>query len=686
MDELPHPDPARVCLLRVGKQLQQQREAAKASTCWAFLGLSLSLQGESIDFSVSVEDVSGNEQYCSDSEEAQVVKVKALKQKKTNTDQILRIRNYLQILSGVTVMENSQDGKTKTQNIVSKLDSLGALDIDALVPTHDEQGFCIPEWKRQVMVRKLQVQLASEEEVDKKNKGSCAVNTNVWQYSQDHKAILGPYGELLTNDDLLYLENQIEKLQIKKKCQEFKNELRHLTEELQSVFPFPIISVTVNPQFLQSFSQDDTQELPAWCNHVSGVVKNMSLLLNNINKTKKEGASEKSGKTVFFLRDSANNEIIESSVSVQSLRDNFEKLNVLSYHKPFEPQVLKNMSLQQDTSKESTIQTLFSICKTKRQLSGREHKLGDKESASDSNISYKQLSSKAAESYVSITHSAILRKERIVLLFLSHWKKSAYAPSLKLLTRKTLSTQQPIKADLVEVIAEFRKQQDPLQKPLKEMKRFVHLVHQRYTIKKLISHWKDVISLLSSQEVRPQSHEHTIYSPEHFLPYVKGKPTDYNSLSLDMFMLGYFHILELDLSPEERKGRHLLCFEVFNHLSRHQWETVRAFHKAVIDEIAAGKKNWKDSFEDIKEHFFGNNDMTKSRELQMLSMETNPTIITKARISDSVLEPEEQVSGKYFELGNCSNDDICCYIDRSFAFWKEKEAEIFSFKGSGPLH
>ncbi|XP_032081542.1 espin-like protein [Thamnophis elegans] len=627
-----------------------------------------------------------NEQYCSDSEEAQFFKVNALKQKNTNIDRILRIRNYFQILTADTIMENSQGGKMKIQNTVSKLDSLGALDIDALVPTHDEQGFCIPEWKRQVMVRKLQAQLASKEDVDKKNKGSWALDTDMWQYSRDHNAILGPYGELLTNDDLLYLENQLTKLQIKKKCQEFKNELGRLTEELQSVFPSPIISVTVNPQFLQSFSQDDNQELPDWCNHVSGIVKNMSLLLNNINKSKKEGANEKTGKTVFFLRDSANKEIIESSVSVQSLRENFEKHNLLSYHKTFEPQVLKNMSLQHDPSKESTLQTLFSICKTKRQLSGREHKLGDVESASDANISYKQLSSKAGGSCVSITQSAILRKERIVLLFLSHWKKSTYAPSLKLLTRKTVSNQLPIKAGLVEVIAEFRKQQDPLQKPLKEMKRFVHLVHQRYAIKKLISHWKDVIALLSSQEIRHQSHEHTIYSPEQFLPYVKGKPTDYNSLSLELFMLGYFHILELDLSPEERKGRHLLCFEVFNHLGRHQWEKVRAFHKAVIDEIAAGKRNWKDSFEDIKEHFFGNSDMTKTTELQKLSMETNPTTITKMRISGSVFEPEEQVSGKYFELGNCSNDDTYCYIDRSFAFWKEKEAEIVSFKGSGPLH
>jgi len=36
-------------------------------------------------------------------------------------------------------------------------------DIDSLVPTHDEAGRPIAEWKRQVMVRQLQVRLQDEE-------------------------------------------------------------------------------------------------------------------------------------------------------------------------------------------------------------------------------------------------------------------------------------------------------------------------------------------------------------------------------------------------------------------------------------------------------------------------------------------------------------------------------------------
>lgn len=37
-------------------------------------------------------------------------------------------------------------------------------DIDSLVPTHDEAGRPIAEWKRQVMVRQLQVRLQDDEE------------------------------------------------------------------------------------------------------------------------------------------------------------------------------------------------------------------------------------------------------------------------------------------------------------------------------------------------------------------------------------------------------------------------------------------------------------------------------------------------------------------------------------------
>ncbi|TRY99432.1 hypothetical protein DNTS_022987 [Danionella cerebrum] len=44
----------------------------------------------------------------------------------------------------------------------------GVVDAESLVPTHDEQGRAIPEWKRQVMVRKLQVKMQEEEESKKK--------------------------------------------------------------------------------------------------------------------------------------------------------------------------------------------------------------------------------------------------------------------------------------------------------------------------------------------------------------------------------------------------------------------------------------------------------------------------------------------------------------------------------------
>ncbi|XP_016155918.1 PREDICTED: espin-like protein [Ficedula albicollis] len=125
-----------------------------------------------------------------------------------------------------------------------------------------------------------------------------------------------------------------------------------------------------------------------------------------------------------------------------------------------------------------------------------------------------------------------------------------------------------------------------------------------------------------------------------------GGPAEYDSLSLELFMLGYFRILEQDLPPEERRGRHLLCFEVFEQLGRHGWRAVRAFHRAVIDEIAAGRRGWRDGFDDIKARFFG-------------------TLHSPARRPG---QPAEE------------GDEICRYIDRSFAFWKEKEAEIFSLE------
>lgn len=43
-----------------------------------------------------------------------------------------------------------------------QLDGLPSGDLDGLVPTRDERGRPIPEWKRQVMVRKLQARLGAD--------------------------------------------------------------------------------------------------------------------------------------------------------------------------------------------------------------------------------------------------------------------------------------------------------------------------------------------------------------------------------------------------------------------------------------------------------------------------------------------------------------------------------------------
>jgi hypothetical protein len=155
----------------------------------------------------------------------------------------------------------------------------------------------------------------------------------------------------------------------------------------------------------------------------------------------------------------------------------------------------------------------------------------------------------------------------------------------------------------------------------------------------------------------------------------------YNSLSLDLFMLGYFQLLECDLPAEERKMRHLLCFEVFEHLGAHGWEAVRAFHKAVTDEVAAGRRAWTDGFEDIKARFFGSSqgppwDVEPGRKLGLTPLGSLPHASLPGSGPEPAVPPRlgSDSQGSSFNSG-----DICGYIDRSFAFWKEKEAEMFNF-------
>ncbi|XP_069774604.1 espin isoform X2 [Narcine bancroftii] len=67
---------------------------------------------------------------------------------------------------GASPTETCANGVASAQTTVA--------DAESLVPTHDEQGAPIPEWKRQVMVRKLQAKIQEEEEQKRKEEQEAA--------------------------------------------------------------------------------------------------------------------------------------------------------------------------------------------------------------------------------------------------------------------------------------------------------------------------------------------------------------------------------------------------------------------------------------------------------------------------------------------------------------------------------
>ncbi|XP_040561764.1 espin-like protein isoform X3 [Gallus gallus] len=466
------------------------------------------------------------------------------------------------------------------------------LDVDALVPTHDERGRAIPEWKRQVMVRRLRARLADEVP-------ACDQEMGAWRFSPSHEAVLGPFGELLTEADLQQLERAVESLRLRRQGEAYQGELQRLTQELRALLPSPLLSITVH-----SPPPAPGQPLPHWCSHLAGVVGSLEALLANA-----EGAR---GSPTPALPPAplpaapktpsgsvAQREIRQCGVSVSSLRGAFE-----------------------------------------RHGGGESEAAAVVEAASDSGISCEEAPSEGSGSPV--PESAGLRKERIVLLFLSHWKRSAGGLNAWAAACRALQARR-----------------ERAGAPGQEQEgRRGRLSRQCSAIQQLLGSWRDVAARPPPPLPPSAGSPRAPLSPEQFVRRADGTPADYDSLTLELFMLGYFRILERELPPEERRGRHLLCFEVFDHLGRHGWDTARAFHRAVTDEIAAGRRGWGDGFEDIKERFFG-------------------TAKGSAwRAGGAGGSPPQSAS----RHGRSSQEEICRCIDRSFAFWKEKEAEIFSFE------
>ncbi|XP_034743117.1 espin-like protein [Etheostoma cragini] len=577
-------------------------------------------------------------------------------------------------------------------------------DVDALVPTHDEAGSPIAEWKRQVMVRQLQHRLQDEEEQRRQymSNGYTSVDDG-WKFSQAYHAVLGPFGELLTEDDLVYLQQQIETVSLQKRCQAYELELTRLTQELRAILPDPIVNISLNKEVLQKMDAEGKMHLtlPAWCSRVSEIVKSMSLLVANLTQTTEEGGERgivegmvEQMKGLQGVRDSLGIDLGQEMVQHDQVMVSAHgetsgvcrvphigmtsalshRLETNSYGRAGRERVEREIqrsgvSVRNLRSNfEGQIGSIYPFAGVMKGGLGLNSQVGFGSSGVNNQNANTGLSCEVShcdlpKKGIPVMETTSLRKERIVVLFLSHWKKSAYAISVRAARQRQGQGQEAL-SDTVTGTS-----------PQQKITSMFQICQQRGVVAKMLNSWRNKLELkdgqkfcLFSSNFSQNPPPRVTFSPEQFLPDVNGVAVTHDSLTLDLFMLGYFHILEQELSPEERKMRHLLCFEVFDHIGIFSWEIVRDFHKAVLQEIQAGSRQWSDGFEDIKIRFFGD-----SRPCRC------PSPSSSLLLSDSRLVPKVIVQSAS-PVSGFNKEDICEYIDRSFAFWKEKEAELFDFK------
>ncbi|CAG03205.1 unnamed protein product, partial [Tetraodon nigroviridis] len=640
-------------------------------------------------------------------------------------------------------------------------------DVEALVPTHDEQGKAIPEWKRQVMVRKLQVKMQEEEDHRRKFVASGHYQPQEWHYSHTHNAILGPFGELMTENDLNRIEKQIENLQVMHKVSEVEKELEELEQELQQLLPVSAALTqghfSVNPKQVHGQAED----LPAWCSKISTLLKSMAILLATLGgkeidildlicpkspqeEARKECAAQNQppgsagsgfiGRSQSFsTREDVEKEIRQFGVSVKNLKANYEVQNQSQCANHKANRVYKRQrslpvgsgggygpeAICEGESPSSAAEDLLS-CTTAELPSIEESTIllveepliaaskapltyGPSEVTSatdvepfgpvlsvDPILNNDQLTrSLEVQTDLSYVQECIeMRKERIVFLFLEHWRK--YTISELYRTKYAGS-----RGNFLDVGCEDYGQltaETSGELPSEDDKLLLFM-KSKQVVGNLIGHWRTIVSQVPSRQIRRLSRAQMIYWPEHFLPHLNGSPVSYESLTLDLFMLGYFQLLEMSMSRSERKFRHLLCYEMFDRLGSHQWEVIRQFHREVMEDIEKGRRDWTDGFEDIKERYFGDSDYSegnvpepnaKSKSVHFTdgpgqerqrdrtkssARSGRPTV--KFQENPRADEEDEDPVKAIYELKEFSNEEIIRYIDRSFAFWKEKEAELF---------
>ncbi|XP_077008197.1 espin-like protein [Tamandua tetradactyla] len=535
-----------------------------------------------------------------------------------------------------TGAQSAAGGDTPDGLATPQLDGLPSGGLEGLVPTWDECGRLLPEWKRQVMAWRLQVCLGSEGHPRTQDGGGGpgSAGQAAWLYSRAHRAVLGPFGELLTEDDLAALDRQIADLQLRRCCRDCRSELGRLAAELQALLPAPLAGATVRSHFPPRAPGPGTKEgeeaavagvqaLPVSCGHVV----RLALLLRGADGLARDEDTTPLRAAPRKPPSGPPPEVQECGVSVRTLCSNFERAV---------PPCLPRASSPGPGRQPGD-------CRAAPLRGGGGRGPGPVDTGGSSALDLSRMDA-LPEAGLDVTN---LRKERVLTLFLGHWKASASGPAPGATTNRSL---------------EAPRAPQPPSPPPRGDPRLGRLWQQRSTVAQLLGSWKSVLARVPARQLRRLRRQpHGLLSPEQFLPHVDGAPVPYGRLSLDLFLLGYFRLLECDLPPEERAARHRLCFEVFEQLDVHGWEAVRAFHKAVTDEVAAGRRAWTDGFGDIRARFFG----------APQAWDSEP-----GRRGDlGPLEPPPP--GPSPRWGGLSSEDVCGVIHRSFAFWKEKEAEMF---------
>uniref|UniRef100_A0A4W3GTY3 WH2 domain-containing protein n=1 Tax=Callorhinchus milii TaxID=7868 RepID=A0A4W3GTY3_CALMI len=616
-------------------------------------------------------------------------------------------------------------------------------DVESLVPTHDEQGRPIPEWKRQVMVRKLQVKI-QEEEQQKRKFANNYYQTEAWRYSHAHNAILGPFGELMTEDDIIRIEKQIQNLQVRHKVQKVETELEQLEYELQQLLPVSAALVhehfTVNPRRLPGHPDD----LPVWCSKISTLLKSMAILLATLggknidifdlmpstdlgrgpvaepakaSSAKETGVNIGRSQSFSSSREEVEKEILQCGVSVKNLKANYELQVQLKHMDENQQRVYKRKRSLPVSSHETILEESHHFSARAVQNSESEGRLQQRSQGnlglgmvdepliipSYAPLTYNNLMTRSlpVQTDLSYVQEYIdMRKERIVFLFLEHWRKWTFTESFRQKQLRGRRNSGHLNVDFEDegFLYSASELDCEIGRGRSDDDRLLYFMKQRQVVGKLIGHWRTIIAQVPTRQIRRLSRHHMIYWPEHFLPHVNGAPVAYDSLSLDLFMLGYFQLLEMGMTRAERKFRHLLCYEMFDRLGSHTWELIRRFHKIIMEEIESGKRDWTDGFEDVKQCFFGDlaevhrgdwepleealcpRPATLSRQTSFMSSSSD-LLVGDGAGEGAELKPISKIRKDSIqlisELGEFSSAEICRYIDRSFSFWKEKEAELF---------